>query len=155
MDCHTQSPPENRGGQHGPAKGRNVLGLVGLCCTAFCLVGMPLVGLALSGLGLARLGHGWLAWVILGASIAMYGIGLAVSLRHHKRVGPMIVAVVGAGLLVARTAHLLSGWAEWMGMALLIIAWLWDRRLHLEHHSIPDPNAPPGSGGSSFTSGKR
>lgn len=155
MDRPAPSPSADPKGSVDPPRKRNVFGLIGLCCTAFCLVGLPLLGLALSGLGLARLGHGWIAWVILGTSLSVFGFGLAVSHRHHRHPGPLLASVVGAGLLVAGPAHLLPGWAEWVGMAVLIAVWFWDRRLHLGRHSISNPSASSGGGGACHTSSKR
>ena len=137
------------------ARKRSVFGLIGLCCTAFCLVGMPLLGLALSGLGLEQLGHGWAAWAILGASLGVFGLGLVISNRHHRHPGPLLVSIAGAGFLLAKPSHLLPGWAEWVGMAVLIGVWFWDRRLHLRHHSNPRATATSANGGRSHTSSRR
>jgi hypothetical protein len=146
--CHSDAAQEDRSKSGLERKRRNPFALIGLCCTGFCLVGLPLLGLAFSTLGWAWPGHGWLSWGILGVSLSMYILGIGVSFRHHRHTGPALVALVGAGVLVTGSMHLLPGWAEWVGTAVLVAAWFWDRRLHGRHHLILGSHVPPGDGGS-------
>jgi O-antigen/teichoic acid export membrane protein len=149
--CHSDAARKDRTESGLKRKRSNPFALIGLCCTGFCLVGLPLLGLVLSALGRASSGHGWLTWVILGVSLSLYGLGLGVSFRHHRHFGPALAGVVGAGFLIAMPAHLLPGWAEWVGMAVLVGAWFWDRRLHVRHHLILDSRVPPDSEGGPFS----
>lgn len=121
-DCCTEKAGPSR-------RRRGVLGLIGLSCAGFCLLGLPLLALVLPALGLAWLHEPRVMWGVLVVSLGLYAAGLAISYRDHRVWTPALLALVSAAVLVVRTAHLLGRAAEWGGVAGLLVAWLWDRRL--------------------------
>lgn len=141
MKCHPNPSTKDSGSSEVPAKRRNVLGLIGLCCTGVCVVGLPLLSLVLSAVGMAWTGHGWVTWTLLAFSLVMFGLGLGASFRHHRHRGPAVMAILGALFLLAKATHLLSSWAEWAGMGALLGAWFWDRMLRKRSCLMAESNA--------------
>lgn len=134
MPCHDERAEEGKRPAQDDARRRTVLNWLGLSCVGFCVLGVPLLGLALSAAGLSWVEHGWLAWTLLGLSLVLYGTSLVLSFRHHRSRGPILLALVGAGALIAHAAHAAPAWTEWAGLAALLGAWFWDRGSHRRAH---------------------
>ena len=141
MKCHTNPSTKDPESPDVPAKRRNVLGLIGLCCTGICVVGLPLLGLVLSAGGMAWAGHGWVTWTLLAFSLVLFGLGLGTSFRHHRHWGPAVMAILGGLFLLAKATHLLSSWGEGAGMGALLGAWFWDRMLRKKSCLTAESNA--------------
>jgi hypothetical protein len=106
-----------------------VISTIGLCCSGLCLLALPLLLLWLPpGMG------GWLhrealmRWVAAG-SLVMYGLGMVATFRHHRSFDPGLLAAAGSLLFLAAAWDVIPHTFTWMAFCVLVVAWLWDRRL--------------------------
>lgn len=99
---------------------------------------------------LPALGLGWLTdhrvtRVMVVMFLTMYEVGAWSAARHHRQTGPLVLALLGGGLLLATTWHLAPRRVGWIAFLCLLSAWLWDRRLLLRasvsHHARHHPEA--------------
>ena len=83
--------------------------------------------LSLLGIGLAVHTGAWAGAIVLFAVLAV--VGMALGYRRHRVPAPVILAVIGAGLIVWVMFGSFNRILELLGFAALIAAATWDWRL--------------------------
>ena len=76
-------------------------GALGAVFAALCCMGAPIIVGVLGAIGLSWLRQDAILWPLMFLSLGVALWGLALDRRQHGAVGPLILAVVGAGALVA------------------------------------------------------
>jgi hypothetical protein len=92
----------------------------------------------------AALGHdSWVMGVLSGLSFALIGTGLVLGRNRHRRLGPLSLAALAAGIALLEAGHLVLH-IPILSPLLLVTAWGWDhqllRRMATEPH--PEGNEP-------------
>lgn len=98
--------------------GSAVGGLAVMCC-----VGWSGLATLLPALGLGFLVYTSNARRLIFVTLAFSALGLALSLRRHRRPWPLLVAVIGAGLLLYPFYHALEV-SLWLGLVYSGLAFL-------------------------------
>jgi hypothetical protein len=103
-----------------------ILSFVGLSCSALCMLGLPLLALLASSMGLRWSPGDGLMRVMVVMFLGMYGMGTLVARRHHHRIAPLWLAVLGVALLLLTVWHAVPHTTGWLALALLTVSWCWD-----------------------------
>ena len=100
------------------------LGVLGLCCTGFCLLGPAMIAILLPSV--AGFGHGgWVMGMLSALSFGLIGSVLVLGYPHHHRLGPASLAGAAGVLTILGFAHVLPHLGI-AASALLALAWGWD-----------------------------
>lgn len=110
------------------------VGLAGSLFTLLCCLGFgPLIAL-LSAIGAGFLVNDVVLAPLLVVFLVIGGIGIGVTYRRHRLIGPLVVHIAGAVAVFMFTFVLFVTPLVWLGVAGLIAASLWDfalgRRVH-------------------------
>lgn len=110
------------------------VGMAGSLFTLLCCLGFgPLIAL-LSAIGAGFLVNDAVLAPLLVAFLVIGGIGIGVTYRRHRRIGPLLVHIAGAVAVFMFTFVLFVTPLVWLGVAGLLAASLWDfalgRRVH-------------------------
>lgn len=94
---------------------------------------MPMLAVIAPAMEAGLHGPRWLVWLLMIFSLALFGWGLTVSLARHHHWGPAVISAAAAVLLVVvETTTWLPKAAGFASGALLLVAWVWDRKLSKE-----------------------
>jgi mercuric ion transport protein len=102
------------------------VGLAGSVFALLCCLGFgPLIAL-LSAVGAGFLVHDAVLAPLLVVFLVIGGIGICVTYRRHRRIGPLLVHIAGAVAVFMFTFVLVITPLVWLGVVGLIAASLWD-----------------------------
>lgn len=114
------------------------VGLAGSLFTLLCCLGFgPLIAL-LSAIGAGFLVNDMVLAPLLVVFLVIGGIGIGVTYRRHRRIGPLLVHIAGAVAVFVFTFVLLFAPLVWLGLAGLIAASFWDFVLGKRVHQAND-----------------
>ena len=110
------------------------VGLAGSLFALLCYLGFgPLIAL-LSAIGAGFLVNDAVLAPLLVVFLVIGGIGLGVTYRRHRRIGPVVIHIAGAVAVFFFTFVLFVTPLVWLGVAGLIAASLWDFVLGKQAH---------------------
>lgn len=110
------------------------VGMAGSLFTLLCCLGFgPLIAL-LSAIGAGFLVNDAVLAPLLVAFLVIGGIGIGVTYRRHRRIGPLLVHIAGAVAVFMFTFVLFVTPLVWLGVAGLLAASLWDFALGRQVH---------------------
>lgn len=110
------------------------VGLAGSLFTLLCCLGFgPLIAL-LSAIGAGFLANDVILAPLLVVFLVIGGIGLGVTYRRHRHIGPLLIHIAGAIGVFMFTFLLFFSPLVWLGVAGLVSASLWDFALGRRAH---------------------
>ena len=102
------------------------VGLAGSILSLLCCLGLgPLIAL-LSAIGAGFLVNDAVLAPLLVVFLVIGGVGLGVTYRRHRRIGPLLVHILSAATVFVFTFVSFFGPFVWVGIAGLIGASIWD-----------------------------
>lgn len=109
----------------------DVAGVLGAVLAALCCAGTPLIVSALAAAGLSGLRNDAILWPLMFGSLAVALWGFWQGRRRHGRVGPLVLAVLGA-VALSLGVVVIPGFPArvtiWSAAAALVAATLWNVR---------------------------
>ena len=108
---------------------RQLIGLLGICCTSLCMLGIPLLFALLGAAGLGKLQNERVMNAMLLMFLVMYAAGSYRAFSRHRRWGPVVLTLLGSGLLVGIVLMIFPKVVGWIALAVFVGSWVWDMLL--------------------------